>query len=78
LALITPASANLFNQSETYLAACEQEAHRRYFMGKESKAVRHHVYLCMLAHRYKFRDSCDETGWTDPSCYRLLYKTEGR
>jgi hypothetical protein len=72
------AYANWFNRSETYLAACEQEAQHKYFMGKESKTVRHYVHLCMLARRYKYRERCDESGWTDPSCYRLIYKTEGR
>ena len=69
---------NWFNQSEQYLAGCQSEAERRYYKSTSSKDVRHHIYLCMLAHGYAFKSGCDENGWLDPGCYRLKYKTEGR
>jgi hypothetical protein len=77
-ALGPPALANWFNESEEYLASCRDEAVKRYFKDTSSPDVRRHIYQCMLAHRYAFRTSCDETGWLDPSCYRLKFKTEGR
>jgi hypothetical protein len=72
------ASANWFNQSEQYLAACQEEALRRYYKDTSHADVRRHIYLCMLAHGYAFRASCDERGWLSPECYRLKFKTEGR
>ena len=72
------ASANWFNQSEAYLATCQDEAVRRYHKGTSSEDVRRHIYLCMLAHGYVFKDFCDEKGWLRADCYRLRYKTEGR
>jgi hypothetical protein len=71
-------SANWFNKSEQYLAACQDEAVRRYYKDTSHPDVRRHIYLCMMAHSYVFRASCDEQGWLNPDCYRLRYKTEGR
>jgi hypothetical protein len=78
LTLCASVRANWFNRSEDYLADCELEAQRRYYKSTSSHDVRRHIYLCMLAHGYAFRSSCDEAGWLDPGCYRLKYKTEGR
>jgi hypothetical protein len=80
LALVScaSASANWFNKSEQYLAACQNEAARRYYKDTSSEDVRRHIYVCMIAHGYAFRASCDEEGWIKPDCYRLKYKTEGR
>jgi hypothetical protein len=78
LAFCASASANWFNKSEQFLAACQNEAVRRYYEDTSSEDVRRHIYLCMIAHGYAFRAHCDEEGWTRPDCYRLKYKTEGR
>jgi hypothetical protein len=78
LAFCASASANWFNKSEQYLAACQNEAVRRYYKDTSSEDVRRHIYLCMTAHGYAFKASCDEKGWVDPDCYRLKFKTEGR
>jgi len=40
--------------------------------------VRRHIYLCMIAHGYAFKEFCHEEGWLKPDCYRLKYKSEGR
>ncbi len=72
------ASANWFNQSEQYLAACEKEAARLYHHDTMSAEVRRHIHLCMIAHGYKLRSACGEEGWVKRDCYRLKYKTEGR
>ena len=73
-----PVSANWFNKSEQYLAACQNEAVRRYYKDTSSADVRRDIYLCMIAQGYAFSASCDEQGWVRPDCYRLKYKTEGR
>ena len=78
LAFSASASANWFNKSEEYLAACEREAAHRYYKDTSSKDVRRHVYSCMIAHGYVFQKVCDEEGWIKPDCYRLRFKTEGR
>ena len=78
LAFGSPASANWFNKSEQYLAACQNEAGLRYHRDTSSEDVQRHIYLCMIAHGYAFRASCNEEGWVRPDCYRLKYKTEGR
>jgi hypothetical protein len=70
--------ANWFNKSEEYLAGCRDEAARKYYKDISSGDVRRHIHLCMLAHGYAFKTSCNEKGWLDPDCYRLKYKTEGR
>jgi hypothetical protein len=72
------ASANWFNQSEQYMAACEKEAARRYHHDTSSADVRRHIHLCMTGHGYKLRAACGEEGWAKPDCYQLKYKTEGR
>lgn len=72
------ASANWFNQSERYMAACEKEAARTYHHDISSEDVRRHIHLCMIAHGYKLRATCGGKGWAKPDCYRLRYKTEGR
>ena len=77
-AFCASASANWFNKSEQYLAACQDEATRRYYKDTSSQDVRRHIYLCMTAHGYVFKESCDEEGWVRPECYRLRYKIEGR
>ena len=71
LGLCASAGANWFNQSEQYLAGSQSEAEHRYYRSTSSKDVRHHIYLCMLAHGYAFKSGCDENGWLDPGCYRL-------
>src|SRR5262245_42057892 len=78
LALCASASANWFNRSEQYLAACQDEAVRRYHKNVSTDYGRQHVYQCMVAHGYAFKESCDKGGWANPDCYRLKYKTEGR
>ena len=78
LAFYASAGANWFNKSERYLVDCQLDAEHRYYKSTSSPDVRRHIYLCMLAHGYAFRSSCDEAGWLDPDCYRLKYKTEGR
>jgi len=78
LAFCASASANWFNKSEQYLAGCQNEAIRRYYKDTSSEDVRRHIYLCMTAQGYVFRESCDEKGWVNPDCYRLKFKTEGR
>ena len=78
LAFCASASANWFNKSEQYLAACQNEAVHRYYKDISSEHVRRHIYLCMTAHGYVFRATCDEKGWVNPDCYRLRFKTEGR
>jgi hypothetical protein len=75
---LTSASANWFNGSEQYLAACQDKAVRRYHKSVSSDEVRQHIYQCMIGHGYAFRDSCNQEGWANPDCYRLKYKTEGR
>jgi hypothetical protein len=70
--------ANWFNRSEEYMAGCRDEAVKRYFRDTTSPDVRRRIHLCMLAHGYALRSSCDEKGWLDPGCYRLKFKTEGR
>jgi hypothetical protein len=70
--------ANWFNKSEEYLAGCRDEAVRKYYKDPSSADVRRHIHLCMIAHGYAFKASCNEKGWLDPDCYRLKYKTEGR
>ena len=77
-AFCASASANWFNKSEQHLTACQNEAARRYYKDTSSEDVRRHIYLCMTAHGYVFKKSCDEEGWVRPECYRLMYKTEGR
>jgi hypothetical protein len=72
------ALANWFNKSEGYLAACRDEAVKKYYKDTSSADVRRHIHLCMVAHGYAFKAACDEKGWLDPDCYRLKYKTEGR
>ena len=47
LAFGSPASANWFNKSEQYLAACQNEAARRYYKDTSSEDVRRHIYMCM-------------------------------
>jgi hypothetical protein len=78
LAFLASASANWFNKSEQYLAACQDEAVRRYYKDMSSEDGRRHIYLCMIAHGYAFKESCGKEGWLMPDCYRLKYKTEGR
>jgi len=63
LAFCASASANWFNESEQYLAAGQNEAVRRYYKDISSEDVRRHIYLCMTAHGYVFRATCDEKGW---------------
>jgi hypothetical protein len=46
------ASANWFNKSEQYLAACQDEAVRRHYKDMSSEDGRRHIYLCMIAHGY--------------------------
>jgi hypothetical protein len=75
---LASASANWFNRSEQYLAACQDEAVRRYHKNVSTYDGRQHIYQCMIAHGYAFRESCDKESWTNPDCYRLKYKTEGR
>ena len=74
------ASANWFNQSEAYLAACQDEAVRRYHKGTSSEDVRRHILSCACSLTVTlFENFCDRrrTGF-DADCYRLKYKTEGR
>ena len=78
LGFLASASANWFNRSEQYLAACQDEAVRRYHENVSTDEGRQHIYHCMIAHGYAFRESCDKEGWANPECYRLKYKTEGR
>jgi hypothetical protein len=78
VAFSAPASSNWFNQSEQYLAACQDEAVRRFHKHMSSENGQRHAYLCMLAHGYAFKQSCGKEGWVKPDCYRLKYKTEGR
>jgi len=78
LAFCASASANWFNKSEQYLAACQNEAIHRYYKDISSEDVRRHIYLCMTAHGYAFKASCGEKGWVNSDCYRLKFKTEGR
>ncbi len=78
IAFFSCASANWFNRSEQYLAACGDEASHRFHKDIASEAGRRHIYLCMVAHGYAFKQSCGEEGWVKPDCYRLRYKTEGR
>ena len=78
LSLCGSASANWFNNSEKYLAACQNEAVHRYYKDTSSEDVRRHIYLCMIAHGYAFKEFCHEEGWLKPDCYRLKYKSEGR
>jgi hypothetical protein len=78
LVFFASAFANWFNKSEQYLAACQDEAIRRYYKDISSEDGRRHIYLCMIAHGYAFKGSCDKEGWVKPDCYRLRYKTEGR
>jgi len=78
LAFVACASANWFNKSEQYLAGCQDEAVRRYHKAMSSEDGRRHIYVCMIAHGYVFKESCHEEGWLKPDCYRLKYKTEGR
>jgi hypothetical protein len=77
-AFIASASANWFNKSEQYLAACGNEASNRFYKDISSEDGRRHIYLCMIAHGYAFREGCGKEGWVKPDCYRLKYKTEGR
>jgi hypothetical protein len=78
LAIPASASANWFNKSEQYLAACGNEAAHRFHKDISSEDGRRHIHLCMIAHGYAFKESCGEEGWVKPDCYRLKYKTEGR
>jgi hypothetical protein len=78
LAFCGSASANWFNKSEEYLAACQKEAVQRFYKDASSHDVRRHIYLCMIAHGYAFKASCGQEGWAMPDCYRLKWKTEGR
>jgi hypothetical protein len=78
LAFSASASANWFNKSEQYLAACGNEAAHRFHKDISSEDGRRHIHLCMIAHGYAFKESCGEEGWVKPGCYRLKYKTEGR
>ena len=77
LSLCGSASANWFNNSEKYLAACQNEAVHRYYKDTSSEDVRRHIYLCMIAHGYAFKEFCHEEGWLKPDCYRLKYTSEG-
>jgi hypothetical protein len=76
--LCRSASANWFNKSEQHLAACQDEAVRRYYKDMSSEDGRRHIYLCMIAHGYAFKEACGKEDWVKPDCYRLKYKTEGR
>ena len=78
LAVPSTASANWFNKSGQYLAACRDEAFRRYYKDISSEDARRQIYLCMIGHGYAYRQSCHEDGWVTSDCYRLKYKTEGR
>ena len=78
LASFDSASANWFNKSEEFLAACANEASRRFYKDVSSEEGRRHIHLCMIAHGYAFKEICGKDGWTKPDCYRLKYKTEGR
>ena len=78
MANFASASANWFNRSEQYLAACGNEASSRFHKDISSEDGRRHIYLCMIAHGYAFKEACDKDGWVKPDCYRLKYKTEGR
>ena len=81
--LCRSASANQFNESEKYLASCQNEAVHRYYKDTSSEDVRRHnfvcmIYVCMIGHGYAFKNSCHEEGWLKPDCYRLKFKSEGR
>ena len=57
------ASANQFNESEKYLASCQNEAVHRYYKDTSSEDVRRHnyvcmIYVCMIGHGYAFKNSC--------------------
>jgi hypothetical protein len=78
MACFASASANWFNKSEQYLAACGNEASHRFHKDISSEDGRRHIHLCMIAHGYAFKQSCGEEGWLKPDCYRLKFKTEGR
>jgi hypothetical protein len=78
MANFASASANWFNRSEQYLAACGNEASSRFHKDISSEDGRRHIYLCMIAHGYAFKEACGKDGWVKPDCYRLKYKTEGR
>jgi len=78
MAFFASASANWFNKSEQYLAACGNEASHRFHKDISSEDGRRHIHLCMIAHGYAFKQSCGEDGWLKPDCYRLKFKTEGR
>jgi hypothetical protein len=78
LAFSASTSANWFNKSEQYLAACGNEASSRFHKDISSEDGRRHIHLCMIAHGYAFKESCGEEGWVKPDCYRLKYKIEGR
>ena len=51
-----------FNKSEQYLAACQDEAVRRHYKDMSSEDGRRHIYLCMIAHGYAFKESCGKEG----------------
>jgi hypothetical protein len=62
LAFFVSASANWFNKSEQYLAACQDEAVRRHYKDMSSEDGRRHIYLCMIAHGYASKESSVKRG----------------
>ncbi len=78
LACLATAQAGWLDRSDKYLADCQREAQHRYYATTSSFVVRRHAHLCMLAHGYLYRETCDEGGWLNANCYRLRYKWEGR